>query len=107
MNTAKRRLERDGLDQTVWGQIIINAEESDDGFSEADIERAENWRHCACGELSAEIPRDSEFMPTDCVLKQLGHIFYSYVLNNDPAAAAVYLNKIYYRELMVLTGSAK
>ena len=76
------------LNNTDWGKRIIEAERCG-RFKEIDKELANDWVTCACGKITADIPRNKEMnSPLDDQLDLLGVYFYQHVTNNDFLKAA-------------------
>ena len=79
-------LEDAGLHDSVWGKRILKACE-EGTFSGQDKELAGSWVTCACGEVTAGIPRgkdrysstytlSDEMVPQDAKLERLGLTFF-------------------------------
>lgn len=87
MKEAKALLTEHNLHNTVWGRIIIAAEERS-YFTDEDSDKAGDWTTCACGEQDPLIPRCHNGCPLDEDLRDLGCYFLDYI-NDDAFLAAV------------------
>lgn len=101
MKTAKSLLTEAGLENTFWGQRIIEAESSE-GFTNGDKAAAKSWITCACGKLDDHIPRDPEGVPRDRWLAHMGVTFNTFVRDNRYLGAAKKLIDIEKRAIEVL-----
>ena len=89
---AINTLTRHGLQDSHWGKRILRAVKRNT-FTSKDTWKAGNWVSCACGKVTADIPRcktygQSEGAPTDFKLKDLGMDFHFYVAENNFDKAA-------------------
>ena len=114
-DVAKSYLSCRGLDDTVWGEIIINAE-ARGRFHDSEIRRAADWQTCACGEQHEDIPRWTPDMtkqrggkvagaPVDEDLAMLGEAFYQAVHYHHFVNAASALVAIEVRAKEVLASN--
>jgi hypothetical protein len=99
--SAKEILEEANLQDTFWGRIIVKAELRGVGFAPHWVALAGSWTTCACGKVTANIPRDRIGSPRDYVLNQLGISFYSAICYNNYYEAASNLVAIEKRALIV------
>ena len=102
-----------GLQDSVWGKRIIQATKGtwDDtkarfvrGFTLHDVLEAGSWVTCACGEITAGIPRGdgvNALIPQDEVLVRLGNQFSTDVGNDTRIFAAKTLVAIEKRATVV------
>jgi hypothetical protein len=106
MNKAKEYLELKGYDQTYWGKKIIAAEKRG-RFTESNINHSADWVTCACGRVTADIPRDPDThfhgynTPLDAILRERGFDFYTAVDDNRFLKAAQTLVSIEARAIVV------
>lgn len=92
------------LSQTVWGQRIAAAEERGH-FTEEDNDEAASWVTCACGRITADIPRSPGLgVPRDGQLSRLGTEFCVYVGADDFDSARRTLEAIELRAVEVASG---
>ena len=107
MSHTTKILKPAGLDQTKWGQRIIQAEERNH-FTENDIHLAADWPTCACGETYVRNPfecldpqGDYERAPTDHVLQRLGADFSIEVNHHNYSLAAETMVEIEQRAIEI------
>lgn len=104
--TAQSYLLGRGLSATYWGKKIIAAE-ARGKFTESNINQSAGWVTCACGRVTADIPRDPDTRfqsyntPLDRILKGRGFAFYEAVEDNKFLDAAEILNDIETRARIV------
>lgn len=68
-----------------WRKAIARAKERG-YFLSSQIERADNWTTCACGEQNRQLV-DEGGEPRDSELRRLGRLFCIHILNHRPGAA--------------------
>jgi hypothetical protein len=102
--TTKELLVNEGLDQTVWGRIIIIAAFVN-YFNADDKDKANGWFSCACGNLDGHIEKNDDGAPEDAVLLSLGLRFSDIVLREpcDAYGAAETLVAIEKRSIELLS----
>ena len=101
MNEARQYLELKGLDATYWGKKTIAAEKRG-RFTDFNLEQAGDFVTCACGRVTADIPRRRDYdVPCDEELERLGMQFESDVLTDNFLEAAKTLTAIEARALIV------
>ena len=106
IKTIKELLAEHNLQHSVWGKKILKAQKSPEGFTLQDKYDSMSWVTCACGRVTADIPRRSRLaevpnQPLDFLLRMLGSKFYSKVCEDNPLEAAKTLVKIEARALVV------
>ena len=84
---AEELLIQAGLDKSVWGTLIIAAEQ-DRGFSGLDRKLSGQWTTCACGEHAKGVDLDLHGAPKDDQLRKLGSRFAHNVTYNSYNRAA-------------------
>lgn len=100
--SAQEILAAAGLAESQWGERIIAAERTGEGFDGADRCLALGWTTCACGELDPRIPRAEDGSPVDEELMILGILFFDGVRFDRPITAARALVAIERRAAEVL-----
>lgn len=93
MITAFEVLNEAGLVDTYWGEQIIKAENKG-RFTKEDRDKANGWTTCACGNITANIPRLESGAPKDETLQHLGFEFWEAVENHYFVQAARILVRI-------------
>lgn len=77
-----------GLNDTHWGQRIINAERRGH-FNAHDVSDSACWVTCACGKLDLWVQKcEKTFAPSDPKLYRLGALFYLDVRDHHFVKAA-------------------
>lgn len=102
--TAKQILEDAGLAESHWGKRIIRAEVRGK-FTKADRRDAKNWVTCACGQVTADIPRHNDNRPVDNDLWLSGAKFACDVAFDRYIRAAKILIEIEKRAIEVAGGA--
>lgn len=107
--TAQEILTEANLQDSYWGQAIIDVEKFGSTFSISKLREAGNWCTCACGRITCDIPRrfspafegEGETWPLDKDLYDLGMEFYDAVCRNAFEEAAITLVHIEKRAIIV------
>ena len=106
MREAQEYLTEKNQHITYWGKKIIAAE-ARGKFTESNINQSAGWVTCACGKVTADIPRDPDTRfqsyntPLDRILKGRGFAFYEAVEDNKFLDAAEILHEIETRARIV------
>ena len=85
-----------------WHERIEQARKNNGCFTEEDVELADKWTTCACGEQDPELLTESKQYPWDNLLYELGLQFGSSVAADDVDTAEEELRRIQLRARYLL-----